>query len=62
MFYLSSENVLTRYGFSRATLYRLINGGLFPKPSIYISTRMPRWKLEDLENWESEQKGGGQNV
>ncbi len=38
------------YGFSRSTIYRLIESGRFPKP-IKISARAVGWISTDLDEW-----------
>lgn len=56
MKYLSDKTIAERYGVSRATVWRWVREGLFPSP-LKIGRQCTRWKLSDLEAWESEQEG-----
>jgi predicted DNA-binding transcriptional regulator AlpA len=44
------KDVLRRYGFSKATLYRRIQDRRFPRPRRFTG---PLWRLEDLEQAEA---------
>lgn len=46
--------VKSKVDFSRATIYRLIKLGLFPKP-LNIGPRAVGWLESDIENWIAEQ-------
>jgi len=46
------ENVIQA---SRATIYRWIKEGNFPKP-VHIGPNMVRWKASDLEVWLAERE------
>ena len=51
--YLSDRKVANRYGVSRGTPWRWVKtDSMFPKP-IELSSGCTRWRLQDLENWES---------
>ena len=52
--YLSDRDLATRYGASRATIWRWVPNRGFPKP-IRFSPGCTRWKLSDVEAWESRQ-------
>ncbi|PAU81051.1 AlpA family transcriptional regulator [Halovibrio salipaludis] len=56
MKYLSDKQVSERYDVSRATVWRWVRNGAFPSP-IKITAGCTRWKLADLEAWESKQEG-----
>ena len=51
--FLTTAQVLERYGFSRDTLRRLLADGEFP-PYLAVTGRIHRWRLSDLEAWEAE--------
>ncbi len=42
-------------GFSKPTIYRLINKGTFPKP-FNISTNCVVWRISAIENWIKERE------
>ena len=48
--YLSQAEILARLGISRATLYRWISEGRFPRPLI-LGPRVRRWRAGVIENW-----------
>ena len=54
--FLSDKAVATRYESSRATIWRWVKTGQFPKP-VRLGGGTTRWKLTDLEQWESAQEG-----
>lgn len=47
---LRINTVLDRTGLSRATLYRKINDGTFPK-QIKLSTRCAGWRESAINSW-----------
>ena len=52
--YVSDKQLAIRYGVHRTTVWRWIRNGEFPKP-IKISEGCTRWRLSEVEQWESEQ-------
>jgi len=50
--YLSINNILERYGFSRTTFFKIRKTGSFPNP-ITPKNYSPRWSVSDLLKWES---------
>ena len=54
--YQSDKSVAARYDSSRATIWRWVKEGRFPKP-VKLTNGTTRWKLADLEKWEAEQEG-----
>lgn len=54
---LKRDEVLDRYGFSRATLYRLINAKDFPAPMKVGS--LSRWPESSLEQYEKQLQAKG---
>ena len=50
--YLSDKEVAARYSISRATVWRWVNEGHFPKP-IKLGANVTRWKESDLSQWEA---------
>ncbi|MEX3314613.1 helix-turn-helix transcriptional regulator [Sulfitobacter sp. PS-8MA] len=56
--FLSDTQVATRYGVHRSTPWRWAKTDEnFPKP-VMLSPGCTRWKLADLETWETAKKGG----
>ena len=53
---LTSGDLCRRWGISPATLRRLRGRGKVPKP--IVIGRQLRWREEDIEAWEREQRGG----
>lgn len=54
--YLSTQQVLERYGIrQRKTLDRWIKKNGFPKP-IYITKRCRRWSIQELEKYDDGRK------
>lgn len=49
--FLSINNILDRYGFSRTTFFKIRKSGDFPC-SITPKNCSPRWALHDLLHWE----------
>lgn len=55
--YLSDSQLANRFGVSRQTTWRwAATDPTFPKP-IKLSAGCTRWKLSDLEAWESAKAG-----
>lgn len=50
--YLTDKQVAERYNVGRATAWRWVQDGDFPKP-IKLSPGCTRWKLSDIEKWEA---------
>lgn len=48
--YLSTSDVLSLVPFSRATLYRKVEDGTFPK-QVPISTGRVAWRQSDIDSW-----------
>jgi prophage regulatory protein len=48
MLLLRLPEVLTRSGYSRSTLYRRIDAGLFPRP-VKPSQRISAWPLDEVD-------------
>ena len=44
------QQVAKMVGTTRATVYKMMDAGTFPRP-IYIGKRSPRWTENDLEKW-----------
>ncbi len=51
--FLSDKQTATRYEVGRCTVWRWFNQGNFPAP-VKLSPGCTRWKLSDLERWESQ--------
>lgn len=49
------KQVVEMVGFSKPTIYRLINKGTFPKP-FNISTNCVVWRISAIENWIKERE------
>ena len=47
---LKLEEVVARVGLSRATLYRMIALGAFPRP-VRLSTRATGWRTDEVDEW-----------
>ena len=50
---LRREEVETRCGLARSTIYRLMRDGTFPEP-VKVGPRAVRWPQSEIENWLSE--------
>ncbi len=50
-------DAIERTGFSRATIYRLMAEGRFPR-TIKLSVRAVGWLESDIDNWLNERRGG----
>lgn len=51
-------DVLEMYGFSKATLYRMVKAGTFPAPVSLTGMRAVGWTEASLRDWESGLTGG----
>lgn len=49
---LKAEEVQAITAVSKATLYRLISSGQFPKP-LQVGPQAVRWRLSDIDSWMS---------
>jgi prophage regulatory protein len=49
------KQVVEMVGFSKPTIYRLINKGAFPKP-FNISTNCVVWRVSVIDNWIKERE------
>jgi prophage regulatory protein len=59
--FLRLDVVLSRSGLSRATLYRKISNGTFPR-QISLGERAVGWRSEEFETWCRDPKGYRANV
>ncbi|WP_375290877.1 helix-turn-helix transcriptional regulator [Qipengyuania sp.] len=50
--FLRRPEVETETGLSRATIYRLMNRGDFPRPR-RIALQAVAWRASDIENWKA---------
>lgn len=50
--YLSVDQVASRFGVSKDTIWRWRREGDFPKP-VKLGGRTTRWRLSDIEAWEA---------
>jgi prophage regulatory protein len=48
--YIPDTQVANQFGVSRATIWRWVQTGNFPKP-IKLSPGCSRWKIEDVQKW-----------
>ena len=48
--YIPDTQVANQFGVSRATIWRWVQNGNFPKP-IKLSPGCSRWKIEDVQKW-----------
>lgn len=55
MKYFSDKHLSQRYEVARATVWRWVREGRFPSP-VKING-CTRWKLSDIEAWETKQEG-----
>ena len=51
--YLSDSKLAERYSSSRATIWRWVAQGKYPKP-VKLSPGCTRWRLSDVIEWERE--------
>lgn len=54
--YIPDTQVANQFGVSRATIWRWVSNGNFPKP-VKLSPGCSRWKIEDVQKW-AESRGG----
>ena len=54
--YLSDRDLAARYRITRASIWRWIDTRALPKP-IQFSPGCTRWRLSDLERWETQKIG-----
>lgn len=54
---LRMNTVCELLGLSRATVYRLIAAGSFPKP-VHVTPRCSRWRSDEVAAWSCKQQGG----
>jgi prophage regulatory protein len=52
--YISDTQAAVRFSVSRATIWRWTQNGKFVQP-VKLSPGTTRWKLSDIEAWETEQ-------
>jgi prophage regulatory protein len=48
--YKTRQELEKLFKVSRATIYRWVNNGHFPKP-IHLGANMVRWKASDIDAW-----------
>ena len=64
-YYYLRQDLESLFQISRATIYRWVKEGSFPKP-IHLGANMVRWKVSDIEEWivarEATNLGGGSNA
>ena len=51
--YKNRQDIEKRFKVSRATIYRWIKAGKFPKP-VHLGANMVRWKASDIQEWIAE--------
>ena len=49
-YYYLRQDLESLFQISRATIYRWVKEGSFPKP-IHLGANMVRWKVSDIEAW-----------
>jgi len=54
--YQSDKQIAQRFKVSRATIWRWVKEGRFPKP-IRLSPGCTRWKSSEVEEWEAAKRG-----
>lgn len=55
---LRMPQVIEKTGLARATVYKLVKGGSFPKP-LKLGARAVGWRVADVQRWlESRPEGG----
>ncbi|MBL0691885.1 MAG: AlpA family phage regulatory protein [SAR324 cluster bacterium] len=55
---LNIKQVCSCLGLSRATVYRLIQAGKFPKPLHPAGTSSSRWTINDIEKYQEQSQRG----
>lgn len=55
--FLTAEQLATRLGVQRATIYRMHTRGDLPKPEMV--GRTPLWPVPSIETWEQSRPGHG---
>ena len=50
--YLTDRDLASRFGVTRQTVWRWARADDFPKP-LSLSAGTSRWRLEDIERWET---------
>jgi prophage regulatory protein len=64
-YYYLRQDLESLFQISRATIYRWVKEGSFPKP-IHLGANMVRWKVSDIEEWivarEATNLGGDSNA
>ena len=50
---IKCHEIQADFTLSRATIYRWMKEGKFPKP-IHLGANMVRWKKSDIDNWLAE--------
>jgi len=64
-YYYLRQDLESLFQISRATIYRWVKEGSFPKPS-HLGANMVRWKVSDSEEWivarEATNLGGDSNA
>lgn len=48
--FIPDTTVANQFGVSRATIWRWVKSGDFPKP-VKLSPGCTRWKIEDVQKW-----------
>ena len=52
---IKCHEIQADFTLSRATIYRWMKEGKFPKP-IHLGANMVRWKKSDIDNWLAERQ------
>mgnify|MGYP000315344389 FL=1 len=52
---IKCHEIQADFTLSRATIYRWMKEGKFPKP-IHLGANMVRWKKSDIDNWLAEKE------
>ncbi len=47
---LRAREVVAAIGVSKATLYRMVNSGQFPRP-IRVGARAVGWRMDEIDAW-----------
>ncbi|MBV0932368.1 helix-turn-helix transcriptional regulator [Marinobacterium weihaiense] len=53
--YLTDKQVAARFTINKSTVWRWVEKGRFPKP-VKLSPGCTRWRLPDVEAWETERR------